>query len=255
LRVGPRVTDGSQPGSRPLGLPGLITRRSQLYQQRRGELTPCTPLARSAAGDGWRRRRTGGYACTTPTSGTTTTTRPTSRTCGSSSTATSSTRTTTGSRHRGSGTPSWAEADGAEDMDLFVPVQKLDAHGTPVQAFTIPNRSAIAHPVNVRFGGLRACEAPPAGSAWAVPAGLERREPCHSSVRGLRQRLRDELRGARGWLGARARQLRVRDPSDGAALRALGLHGHRARGAGRWPVLLLPPLRQGEGVTGVADHA
>jgi predicted acyl esterase len=39
----------------------------------------------------------------------------------------------------------WVEARGADDMDLFVLVQKLDAHGTPLQAFTVPNHSAIAH--------------------------------------------------------------------------------------------------------------
>jgi len=39
----------------------------------------------------------------------------------------------------------WVEARGAEDMDLFVLVQKLDAYGTPLQAFTVPNQSAMAH--------------------------------------------------------------------------------------------------------------
>lgn len=39
----------------------------------------------------------------------------------------------------------WVEADGADDMDLFVLVQKLDAYGTPLQAFTVPNQSAMAH--------------------------------------------------------------------------------------------------------------
>ena len=39
----------------------------------------------------------------------------------------------------------WVEAQGADDMDLFVLVQKLDAHGTPLQAFTVPNRGAMAH--------------------------------------------------------------------------------------------------------------
>ena len=39
----------------------------------------------------------------------------------------------------------WVEADGADDMDLFVLVQKLDAHGTPLQAFTVPNHSAMIH--------------------------------------------------------------------------------------------------------------
>jgi predicted acyl esterase len=35
------------------------------------------------------------------------------------------------------------EAKGADDMDLFVLVQKLDAHGTALQEFTIPNQSAM----------------------------------------------------------------------------------------------------------------
>ena len=39
----------------------------------------------------------------------------------------------------------WVEAQGSDDMDLFVLVQKLDAHGTPLQAFTVPNQSARAH--------------------------------------------------------------------------------------------------------------
>ncbi|WP_329064205.1 CocE/NonD family hydrolase [Amycolatopsis sp. NBC_01480] len=39
----------------------------------------------------------------------------------------------------------WVEARDADDMDLFVLVQKLDAHGTPLQAFTVPNRTAVVH--------------------------------------------------------------------------------------------------------------
>ncbi|GAA2534563.1 hydrolase [Winogradskya humida] len=39
----------------------------------------------------------------------------------------------------------FVEARDADDMDLFVLVQKLDAHGTPLQAFTVPNQSARAH--------------------------------------------------------------------------------------------------------------
>ncbi|RAX46822.1 hydrolase [Arthrobacter sp. AQ5-06] len=39
----------------------------------------------------------------------------------------------------------WVEARGADDMDLFVLVQKLDAYGTPLQAFTVPNHSPMAH--------------------------------------------------------------------------------------------------------------
>ncbi|TFD58958.1 CocE/NonD family hydrolase [Cryobacterium suzukii] len=39
----------------------------------------------------------------------------------------------------------WIEAQGSDDVDLFVLVQKLDAYGTPLQAFTVPNQSAMAH--------------------------------------------------------------------------------------------------------------
>lgn len=39
----------------------------------------------------------------------------------------------------------FVEARGADDMDLFVLVQKLDRRGTPLQAFTVPNQSAMAH--------------------------------------------------------------------------------------------------------------
>ena len=33
----------------------------------------------------------------------------------------------------------WVEADGSDDMDLFVLLQKLDANGAPLEEFTIPN--------------------------------------------------------------------------------------------------------------------
>lgn len=39
----------------------------------------------------------------------------------------------------------WVEAQGADDMDLFVLVQKLDAYGTPLQQFTVPNQGARNH--------------------------------------------------------------------------------------------------------------
>lgn len=35
------------------------------------------------------------------------------------------------------------EAEGADDMDLFVLVQKLDARGTPLQQFNVPNQGAL----------------------------------------------------------------------------------------------------------------
>lgn len=44
----------------------------------------------------------------------------------------------------------WVEAKGADDMDLFVLVQKLDAHGSHLQQFTIPNQSAMVQDVTER---------------------------------------------------------------------------------------------------------
>jgi hypothetical protein len=39
----------------------------------------------------------------------------------------------------------FVEARGSDDMDLFVLIQKLDKFGTPLQAFTVPNQSPMAH--------------------------------------------------------------------------------------------------------------
>lgn len=44
----------------------------------------------------------------------------------------------------------WVEAKGADDMDLFVLVQKLNAHGTHLQEFTIPNQSAMVQDLTER---------------------------------------------------------------------------------------------------------
>jgi uncharacterized protein len=41
----------------------------------------------------------------------------------------------------------WVEARDSDDIDLFVLLQKLDKFGTPLQAFTSPNHSAMAHDV------------------------------------------------------------------------------------------------------------
>jgi predicted acyl esterase len=41
----------------------------------------------------------------------------------------------------------WVEARDADDMDLFVLIQKLDKYGTPLQSFTTPNHSAMAHDI------------------------------------------------------------------------------------------------------------
>lgn len=48
----------------------------------------------------------------------------------------------------------WVEAEGADDMDLFLLVQKLDAYGTPLQAFTVPNRNARVHDVTERGASI-----------------------------------------------------------------------------------------------------
>ncbi len=48
----------------------------------------------------------------------------------------------------------WVEAKGADDMDLFVLVQKLDVHGTPLQAFTVPNQGAMMHDVTERGASI-----------------------------------------------------------------------------------------------------
>ncbi|MFJ8748762.1 CocE/NonD family hydrolase [Streptomyces sp. NPDC102441] len=48
----------------------------------------------------------------------------------------------------------WVEAEGADDMDLFVLVQKLDAQGTPLQAFTALNRGALAQDVTERGASI-----------------------------------------------------------------------------------------------------
>ncbi|MCM2410771.1 CocE/NonD family hydrolase [Streptomyces sp. RKAG290] len=41
----------------------------------------------------------------------------------------------------------WVEAEGTDDMDLFVLVQKLDTNGTALQQFTVPHRSAFLQDV------------------------------------------------------------------------------------------------------------
>lgn len=48
----------------------------------------------------------------------------------------------------------WVEARGSDDMDLFVLIQKLDAHGTPLQQFTVLNEGAIVHDVTERGASI-----------------------------------------------------------------------------------------------------
>jgi len=44
----------------------------------------------------------------------------------------------------------WIEAQSADDMDLFVLVQKLDAQGTQLQQFTVPNQGAMMQDLTER---------------------------------------------------------------------------------------------------------
>jgi predicted acyl esterase len=44
----------------------------------------------------------------------------------------------------------WVEADGADDMDLFILIQKLDRNGTPLQQFNVPNDGALIQDLTER---------------------------------------------------------------------------------------------------------
>lgn len=48
----------------------------------------------------------------------------------------------------------WVEAEGADDMDLFLLLQKLDAYGTPLQQFTVPNQGAQIQDVTARGASI-----------------------------------------------------------------------------------------------------
>lgn len=48
----------------------------------------------------------------------------------------------------------WVEADGADDMDLFIFIQKLDVHGNHLQQFVVPNQGAIMHDLTERGGSV-----------------------------------------------------------------------------------------------------
>ena len=48
----------------------------------------------------------------------------------------------------------WVEARGADDMDLFAFVEKLDVHGTPLWQFTVPNHGAQIHDVTERGASI-----------------------------------------------------------------------------------------------------
>ena len=48
----------------------------------------------------------------------------------------------------------WVEVEDADDMDLFVLVQKLDVHGTPLAQFTVPNQNARIHDATEHGGSI-----------------------------------------------------------------------------------------------------
>ena len=48
----------------------------------------------------------------------------------------------------------WVEAKGADDMDLFLLVQKLDAYGTPLQQFTVPNGGPMMQDLTERGASI-----------------------------------------------------------------------------------------------------
>jgi uncharacterized protein len=44
----------------------------------------------------------------------------------------------------------WVESQGADDMDLFILIQKLDRQGTPLQQFNVPNHGALMQDLTER---------------------------------------------------------------------------------------------------------
>lgn len=48
----------------------------------------------------------------------------------------------------------WVEAEGTDDMDLFVLVQKLDVHGNHLQQFLVPNQGAMMQDLTEQGGSV-----------------------------------------------------------------------------------------------------
>lgn len=46
------------------------------------------------------------------------------------------------------------ETEGADDMDLFILVQKLNANGNPLQQFVVPNQGALMHDLTEHGGSV-----------------------------------------------------------------------------------------------------
>ncbi|RWA17651.1 CocE/NonD family hydrolase C-terminal non-catalytic domain-containing protein [Mycolicibacterium brumae] len=71
----------------------------------------------------------------------------------------------------------WVEARDADDMDLFVFLQKLDAQGTPLQEFTVPNQSARIHDVTEHGATILRYK----GSEGRLRVSLRELDPAHST--------------------------------------------------------------------------
>ncbi|MFE7083633.1 CocE/NonD family hydrolase [Priestia megaterium] len=69
------------------------------------------------------------------------------------------------------------EARGADDMDLFVLVQKLDAYGTPLQQFTSPNQGALMQDITERGASILRYK----GSDGRLRASLRNLDPVLST--------------------------------------------------------------------------
>lgn len=71
----------------------------------------------------------------------------------------------------------WVEAKGADDMDLFVFVQKLDRQGTPLQEFTVPNHGAMVHDVTERGASILRYK----GSSGRLRVSMRHLDEAHST--------------------------------------------------------------------------
>ena len=71
----------------------------------------------------------------------------------------------------------WVEAKGADDMDLFVLVQKLDAHGSHLQQFTVPNQGAMMQDLTERGASILRYK----GSNGRLRASARRLDPALST--------------------------------------------------------------------------
>ncbi len=67
----------------------------------------------------------------------------------------------------------WVEARGSDDMDLFILVQNLDAYGTSLRQFPVPNQGALVHDIAERGASILRYT----GSDGRLLASLRRLDP------------------------------------------------------------------------------